>query len=213
MNARPALAAVAALGLLAACVDPYSDTNRTQAGAITGGLLGAFVGASAGSGNRTAATIAGAGIGAIAGAGIGAALDRQAAELRAQLGSDVDVRNTGSEIIVTLPQDILFATDSANLRPDLRRDLQTIATNLQRHPDSTIVVTGHTDSTGTMSYNQGLSERRADAVAAVLIESGVPGRRIVSRGLGQTQPVATNETAAGRAQNRRVEITIRPTAA
>lgn len=213
MNARPALAAVAALGLLAACADPYSDINRTQAGAITGGLLGAMIGASSGGGNRTAATIAGAGIGAIAGAGIGAALDRQAAELRAQLGSDVDVRNTGSEIIVTLPQDILFATDSAVLRPDLRRDLQTIAANLQRHPDSTIFVTGHTDSTGTMAHNQRLSERRADAVAAVLIESGVPARRIVARGQGQTQPVASNETAAGRAQNRRVEITIRPTAA
>lgn len=212
MYFKPALAIAAAAGLLAGCVDPYSNTNRTTTGMAAGAIAGGVLGASSGSSDRTAATLIGAGVGAIAGGAIGAALDRQAAELRGELGAGVDVRNTGNEIVVTMSQDILFATDSATLRPDLRRDLQAIAANLQRYPDSAIFVTGHTDSTGAMAYNQSLSERRADSVAAVLIESGVSSRRIVTRGAGQTQPVASNDTAAGRAQNRRVEIVIRPNA-
>ena len=148
---------------------------------------------------------------ALAGGAIGGVLDRQAGELRQSLGPDVGVVNTGNEIVVTMPQDILFATDSAALRPDLQSDLRTIAANLQRYPDSVVVVTGHTDSTGTAAHNQALSERRADAVAGVLISSGVPARRIQAVGAGQTQPIASNGSASGRAQNRRVEITIRPT--
>lgn len=212
MYFKPALAIAASAGLLAGCVDPYSNTNRTTTGMAAGALAGGVLGATSNASDRTAATILGVGIGAIAGGAIGAALDRQAAELRGELGAGVDVRNTGEEIVVTMSQDILFATDSATLRPDLRSDLQAIAANLQRYPDSAIFVTGHTDSTGTMAYNQSLSERRADSVAAVLIESGVSSRRIVARGAGQTQPVASNDTAAGRAQNRRVEIVIRPNA-
>jgi len=212
MYFKPALAFAAATGLLVGCVDPYSNTNRTATGVAAGAIAGGVLGAASGASDRTAATILGAGIGAIAGGAIGATLDRQAAELRGSLGTGVDVRNTGNEIVVTMSQDILFATDSATLRPDLRRDLQAIAANLQRYPDSAIIVTGHTDSTGTMAYNQSLSERRADSVAAVLIESGVSSRRVVARGAGQTQPVASNDSAAGRAQNRRVEIIIRPNA-
>ncbi len=212
MSLKPVLALAAATILVAGCdVDPYSDTNRTQQGAVAGAIAGGVLGAATGSGNRMPEVLIGAGVGALAGGVIGASLDRQAAELRAQLGNDIDVRNTGDEIVVTMAQDILFATDSATLRPDLRSDLRAIAANLQRYPNSAIIVTGHTDSTGSMAYNQSLSERRADSVAAVLIESGVPSRRIVARGAGQTQPVATNDTAAGRAQNRRVEIVIRPT--
>lgn len=211
MSLKPVLALAAATALVAGCVDPYSDTNRTQQGAIAGAIAGGVIGTATGSGGRLPEALLGAGIGAVAGGAIGAVLDRQAAELRAQLGNDIDVRNTGDEIVVTMAQDILFATDSATLRPDLRSDLRAIAANLQRYPESTIVVTGHTDSTGTMAYNQSLSERRADSVAAVLIESGVSSRRVVARGAGQTRPVASNDTAAGRAQNRRVEIVIRPT--
>lgn len=212
MSLKPFLALAAATALVAGCdVDPYSDTNRTQQGAVAGAIAGGVLGAATGSGNRLPEALLGAGIGAVAGGVVGASLDRQAAELRAQLGNNIDVRNTGDEIVVTMAQDILFATDSANLRPDLRSDLRSIATNLQRYPDSAIIVTGHTDSTGSMAYNQNLSERRADSVAAVLIESGVSSRRVVARGAGQTQPVASNDTAAGRAQNRRVEIVIRPT--
>ncbi len=209
---KPALATVAAAALLVGCTDASGNLNRTQTGVLTGAVAGGLLGVAAGSGGRAPEALLGAGLGAIAGGAIGATLDRQAAELRGQLGADVDVRNTGNEIIVTMPQDILFAVDSAALRPDLRRDLQAIAANLQRYPDSLIQVTGHTDSTGSMAYNQSLSERRADSVASVLIESGVSARRVVARGAGQSQPVASNSTASGRSQNRRVEIVIRPTA-
>jgi outer membrane protein OmpA-like peptidoglycan-associated protein len=211
MTLKPVLAGVAAIALLAGCETPQGELSRTQTGALTGAGVGALLGATSRSSDRVAATAVGAAAGALGGGIIGQILDRQAAELRRDLGPETDVRNTGQEIIVTMPQDILFATDSAALRPDLRSDLRIIAANLQRNPDSTIRVVGHTDSTGALAYNQRLSERRADSVAAVLIENGVPGRRIVTVGMGPNDPVASNATAAGRAQNRRVEIVIRPT--
>jgi len=211
MFIRSALAATAALALVAGCTDPATgDLNRAQTGALVGAATGAVLGRNVGGGDRTRNMLIGTGVGAIAGGLIGQQLDRQAAELRRDLGGNVGVVNTGSEIVVTMPQDILFAIDSAALRPDLRRDLATVATSLRNYPDSSVIVTGHTDNTGSAAYNQTLSERRADAVAAELIANGVPGRRIVARGAGLTQPIASNDTAAGRAQNRRVEIVIRP---
>ncbi len=214
MTLKPLLAGVAAIGLLAACETPQGEFSRTQTGALTGAGVGALIGATtARSGDRVPAAAVGAAAGALGGGIIGQVLDRQAAELRRDLGPGTDVRNTGQEIVVTMPQDILFAVDSAALRPDLRADLQIIAANLRRNPDSIIRVVGHTDSTGSLDYNLRLSERRADAVAAELIQNGVPGSRVVTQGMGPQQPVASNATAAGRAQNRRVEIIIRPTAA
>lgn len=211
MVLRPLLAATAALAVLAGCTDPNTgDWNRQGTGALTGAAAGAVIGRNVGGGDRTRNAILGAAAGALAGGVIGTQLDRQAQELRRDLGGNVGVVNTGNEIVVTMPQDILFAVDSASLRPDLRRDLQTVAGSLQSYPDTTVIVTGHTDNTGSAAYNQTLSERRAGAVAAELIQSGVASRRIVTRGAGLTQPIASNETAAGRAQNRRVEIVIRP---
>jgi outer membrane protein OmpA-like peptidoglycan-associated protein len=104
----------------------------------------------------------------------------------------------------------LFATDSAAVRPDLRSDLNAVAASLLRYPNSTIQVVGHTDNTGTAAYNQDLSQRRAVSVASILRESGVPGGRIAAVGRGEDQPIASNLTPEGRAQNRRVEIIIRP---
>lgn len=210
MTASKALSAVAALALIAGCTAPTGERDHTRTGLLTGALAGAALGNLIG--DDTTGTLIGAGVGAMAGGVIGADLDRQAAELRGELGPEVQIENTGTEIVVTMPQDILFATDSAELRGDLQSDLRAIAANLQRYPDSTVFVTGHTDSTGSDAHNQRLSERRADAVASVLITSGVSSRRIVARGAGETQPVASNETSVGRAQNRRVEITIRPSA-
>lgn len=208
---RPLLAATAALALLVGCTDPATgDLNRAQTGAVTGALAGAVLGRNVGGGDRTRNMIIGTGVGAIAGGLIGQNLDRQAAELRRDLGGNVGVVNTGQEIVVTMPQDILFAVDSAAVRPDLRRDLQTVASSLLSYPDTLIIVTGHTDNTGSAAYNQSLSERRAGAVSAELVANGVPSRRVVSRGAGLTQPIASNATPAGRAQNRRVEIVIRP---
>jgi outer membrane protein OmpA-like peptidoglycan-associated protein len=121
------------------------------------------------------------------------------------------VTNTGEYLIVNMPQDLLFATDSASVRPDLTADLRTVAASLLKYPNSRIEVIGHTDNTGSAAYNQDLSQRRAVSVAGVLRESGVPSGRLAAYGRGEDQPVASNLTPEGRAQNRRVEIIIRPT--
>ncbi len=202
-------AAIAVLALSACAPDPNNPQNRTLAGALTGAAVGGVLGAATGDGGADRA-IAGAAVGGATGALIGQRLDRQAAALRRQLGNDVAIRNTGEELILTLPQDLLFATDSASLRPDLRRDLRAIAGNLVEYPRSDIRVVGHTDNTGSASYNQTLSERRAATVARVLLDEGVAADRIRSVGRGLTDPVADNSTAEGRRQNRRVEIFVRP---
>lgn len=209
------LAAVGAL-FLTACVDPNAypdDPNaRTKNGAVIGGLLGAAAGAAtAKDGNEFKGAILGGALGAGAGALVGADLDRQAAELRGSLNSNISVTNTGEYLIVNMPQDLLFAVDSAAVRPDLRADLNTVASSLLRYPNSTIEVIGHTDNTGSAAYNQDLSQRRAVSVASVLREAGVPGGRIAAFGRGEDQPIASNLTPEGRAQNRRVQIIIRPT--
>ncbi len=196
-----------ALVLSACAPDPNNMQNRTVTGALTGAAVGGVAGAMAGN-RRTA--LAGAVVGGAAGALIGQQLDRQAEELRRQLGSNVNIHNTGEELILTLPQDLLFATDSATLRPDLQQDLRVIATNLVNYPRSDVIVVGHTDNTGSAAYNQTLSERRAQSVAQVLRGQGVASNRIQTIGRGLTQPVATNATPEGRRQNRRVEIFIRP---
>ncbi len=208
---RYAVAGLVALALVAGCTDPVTgELDRTRTGALTGAAAGAALGSLVGGGDRTRNVIIGAGVGALAGGLIGQQLDRQARELRRDLGPNVGVVNTGSEILVTMPQDILFEFDSARLRPDLRRDLATLARSLLAYPDTIVVVTGHTDNIGNPEYNQRLSERRAEAVRAELIANGVPARRIIARGVGASEPLASNATAEGRALNRRVEIAIRP---
>jgi len=210
MTVSKAFAALAALSLTAACTTSTGDLSRTNTGILAGALAGGALGAATGGSNPGPEALIGAGLGAIAGGAIGAHMDRQAAELRASLGANATVVNTGNEIVVTMAQDILFATDSYAVRPDLQANLRAVAQNINSYPVSVVFVTGHTDSTGSESYNQQLSLRRADAVAAVLITAGVPGSRVQARGMGESQPVASNDTAAGRAQNRRVVITIRP---
>ena len=156
--------------------------------------------------------LAGGAIGAGGGAIIGNQLDRQEAELRQQLNNNVDIVNTGDRLIVTLPQDILFATDSAELSGSLVGDLRTVASSLNQYPGSVVQVVGHTDNVGDAGYNYDLSERRARSVAGVLISSGVSSSRIQTFGRGEDQPKASNLTPEGRQQNRRVEIVILPTA-
>lgn len=202
--------------LLGACADSsLTDPNNPNRQRDQGALIGAGIGAVLGqiTGGDTQATIAGAAVGGIAGGLIGAQLDRQEADLRRDLGNDrVTITNTGDRLIVSLPQDILFATDSFAVRSDLQRDLRAIAGNLQAYPNSTVQVLGHTDNTGDAAYNQTLSERRAHAVADILLDSGIPASRIQAIGRGETQPIATNLDAAGKARNRRVEIVILPSA-
>lgn len=217
----PATAALVAVIALGACTNPNgtilaqsNDPNqRTKDGALIGAASGAVIGAlSKGDGNRDKGALRGAIIGGALGAGAGAILDRQERDLRANLGNNVSVNNTGDRLIVTLPQDLLFASGSSNLRPDLQRDLSAVAGNLQAYPNSTIQIIGHTDSDGAAAFNQQLSESRAASVASVLINNGVSRSRVQAFGRGESQPIASNLNAQGKAQNRRVEIVILPNA-
>lgn len=204
-----------ALALSACTVDPNAYPNdpnaRARNGALIGALSGAVLGAATADDNKGQGALIGAGIGVLAGAAIGNELDKQAKELRGSLNSNIGVTNFGDYLVVNMPQDVLFAVDSANLRPDLARDIQTVASSLIRYPNSRIEVVGHTDNTGSAAYNQDLSQRRAASVADVLRQNGVPGARISAYGRGEDAPIATNLTPEGQAQNRRVEIIIRPT--
>ncbi len=209
-------AAFAATLALGACTDPGqlgagpNDPNqKTKNGALIGAASGALIGAIAG--DRKDA-LKGAVVGGAIGAGVGYSLDQQEAELRRALDSNVVIKNTGDRLIVTLPQDILFATDSTAVQPGLIDDLQALANNVQIYANSTLQIIGHTDSDGDAAYNQTLSEGRAQAVANVLLNNGVPGSRLQTFGRGESQPVASNLTPEGKAQNRRVEIVILPNA-
>ncbi len=209
------LATLGALSL-SACVDPNAYPNdpnaRTKNGAVLGGLLGAAAGvAVSGDGDEFKGALLGGALGAATGAAIGSDLDRQAAELRGSLSSNISVTNMGDYLVVNMPQDLLFATDSAYLSGSLVGDLRAVANSLMKYPNSNIEVIGHTDNVGGAAYNQDLSQRRAVAVAEVLRNSGVPSGRIATYGRGEDAPVASNQTDYGRAQNRRVEIIIRPT--
>lgn len=184
--------------------------SRAQDGAITGAVLGGVIGAVGNDSNPTTGLIVGATAGAIAGGVIGSAMDQQAAELSGALGNGISVTRVGDHLVVNMPQDVLFAVDSAALRPDLTRDLQTVAASLLKYPNTSVEVIGHTDNDGSAAYNLDLSQRRASSVAVVLTGNGVPASRISAYGRGEDQPVASNLTAAGKAQNRRVEIIVRP---
>ncbi|EAQ24207.1 MULTISPECIES: OmpA family protein [unclassified Roseovarius] len=206
----------ASLFLAAACTEPGyvtgNNTNqKTKQGAILGGIIGAGTGAIVSDDKGKGALIGGI-LGAAGGATIGNALDRQEAELRQQLDNDVQIVNTGDRLILTMPQDILFPVDSFTVASVLRDDLLKVAQSLQAYPDTTVQVVGHTDSDGAASYNQSLSERRANAVADVLASGGVSYGRLRAFGRGEDQPVASNLTPQGKAQNRRVEIVILPNA-
>ncbi|MCA8882982.1 MAG: OmpA family protein [Rhodobacteraceae bacterium] len=186
-----------------------AEPNRTTSGAIIGGIAGGMIaGPFTGGGGGKAAV--GAVAGATLGAAIGNALDRQASELDQELGDSITVQNQGNQLLVSFPQDILFAVDSAAVPDSQKRDLRTLAANLQRYPDTTVEVIGHTDNTGSAAHNFDLSARRAGAVSAVLVDAGVAGSRLTAKGRGEDAPIASNLTPEGRAQNRRVEVIIRP---
>lgn len=217
-----AVATMAGVVALAGCTNPNGsilaqpgDPNqKTKNGALIGAASGAVIGAlSKGDGNRDQGALKGAIIGGALGAGVGYSLDKQEAELRRQMDSRVVITNTGDRLIVTLPQDITFNTDSTAVSAGIQGDLQALAQNVQIYQNSTLQVIGHTDSDGEAAYNQQLSEGRARAVANVLTANGVPGSRIQTAGRGEGQPVASNLTPEGKRQNRRVEIVILPNAA
>lgn len=208
-------AVTAALGL-GACTDPAmlnsnGGPSKEQQGLIAGGILGAGIGALSNSSNKTGAVLGGAAVGAIAGGLIGSQLDKQEAELRQSISNDgISIVNTGDRLIVLLPNDLTFATDSSAITPSVRSDLLKVADSLVRYPNSMVQVIGHTDSDGDAAYNQGLSERRANVVADQIQAGGVPYNRIRTIGRGEEEPVASNLTEEGKARNRRVEIVIIP---
>ena len=211
------LAVTGAMALSACATDPYgqpTNMSRTQQGVLAGAATGAILGAvrDDDSNNRGRDIARGAIVGGAAGGLVGSVLDAQARALQSQMTTPgVQVVNTGQTLNVTLPEGVLFAFDSAAVSGPAQNDLYALARNLQQYPNSTVQVIGHTDSTGAASYNMDLSQRRARAVAAILTSGGVSPNRIATSGMGSSQPVASNATDAGRAQNRRVEIVIRPT--
>ncbi|QKV17896.1 OmpA family protein [Oricola thermophila] len=213
---KAAIAAMAGmLAFTAACTttDPYTGQQKvsnTAGGAAIGAGLGAIAGLAAGGDDRRNALI-GAGVGALAGGAVGNFMDRQEAELRAQLASTgVSVTRVGNNIVLNMPSNITFATDQDQVIPAFYATLDSVAIVLNKYNQTLINVYGHTDSTGSDSYNQALSQRRANSVANYLAGRGVNPQRMIAQGFGESRPVADNSTEAGRAQNRRVEIQIVP---
>lgn len=206
-----------AVGLGAcATTDPYTGeerTNRTSTGAAIGALAGAIIGAATGDDaeERRKRALIGAGAGALTGGSVGYYMDQQEAKLRQQLeGTGVSVTREGDNIILNMPGNITFATDSDNLDAGFLDVLESVSLVLKEYDKTLLKVSGHTDSRGSDAYNQQLSEERAKAVATALANDGVDPERMIIVGYGESRPVATNETAEGRQANRRVELKLEP---
>lgn len=201
---------------LSACTttDPYTGEQKTSnlaTGAGVGAVAGALGGLVIGGGNKGRNALIGAGIGALAGGAIGNYMDNQEAELRAQLqGTGVSVTRMGDRIVLNMPSNITFASDQDQVIPPFYGTLDSVAIVLRKYDRSLIDINGHTDSTGSLAHNQALSERRAASVANYLGGRGLDQRRISTMGFGPSQPVASNGSPEGRAQNRRVEVLISP---
>lgn len=215
MKTRMMIAMMASALVLSGCVtDPETGQKRISrggGGAAAGAGAGALLGAILGGRNNRAEVLIGAGVGAIAGGAVGSYMDKQERELRERTaGSGIEVARSGEEIAIKLPSGITFDTNQAVLRPEMRPALDQVAKTLASYQSTFIDVTGHTDATGSDAINQPLSERRAGAVADYLQYQGVQRARMAIRGYGAGFPIASNDTEAGRAQNRRVEIRLSP---
>jgi len=195
--------------------DPYTGEEKVSSatkGSVIGAIGGAAVGAAtSSSSDRGKGALIGAASGAAVGGGIGYYMDRQEAQLRRQLeGTGVRVVRNGDQIELVMPGNITFDTDQSSIRPGFVDTLESVALVLEEFDKTTIQIEGHTDSTGSDSYNQLLSERRASSVRDFLLNRGIEPRRTRAVGYGERYPVASNETASGREQNRRVELTLVP---
>jgi outer membrane protein OmpA-like peptidoglycan-associated protein len=197
--------------LLAGCASTGNpDTAKTRSGAAIGAGIGAVIGLLS-KGDKFDNAAIGAAIGGLGGAAIGNYQDQQERKLRAQLANTgVEVQRVGNNITLDMPGGVTFATNSADINANFYSVLDQVATTLGEFNQTVIEVAGHTDSTGARAYNMTLSERRAGSVVSYLSGRGVARERMIAVGAGPDHPVDTNETAEGRAQNRRVEITIVP---
>jgi outer membrane protein OmpA-like peptidoglycan-associated protein len=197
-------------------LDAYTREEKTSSatkGALIGAAAGAVVGLISGDDavERRQHAMIGAGIGALAGGAIGNYQDKQEAALRAELeGTGVSVVRNGNNITLNMPGNVTFATNSADLSPAFFGVLNSVGKVLAKYEQTVVEVAGHTDSTGSDAYNQGLSERRANSVSAYLRSQGVIEQRLITLGMGETRPIADNSTESGRQANRRVEITMVP---
>lgn len=206
--------------LLVACTttteDGRTERNNTATGAIIGAVAGAVIGSQVDDdGNRDRGILVGAAAGAAAGAGIGAMMDRQEEEFRAALEeeqrrSEIEIERVREDLLkLTFDSEVTFDFDSAGIKPSFEQSLDKVSDVIAKY-ESQAEVVGHTDSTGSESYNQDLSERRALAVKNYLVSNGADSYQLSSSGKGEMEPRATNETEAGRQLNRRVEIFVTP---
>ncbi|MDQ3038357.1 MAG: OmpA family protein [Pseudomonadota bacterium] len=192
--------------------DP-NDPNRTQRNALIGAAIGAAAGLLSGDDavERRQRAMVGAGVGALAGGAVGVYQDRQEAELRRQTaGTGIDVSRDGDVIKLNLPDGVTFDFAKYDLKPQFFPALNTVAATLREYNQTIVEVSGHTDSVGSDSANQVLSERRANSVAGYLIGQGLLRERFEIVGMGERYPVASNDTDSGRSLNRRVEIRLLP---
>jgi outer membrane protein OmpA-like peptidoglycan-associated protein len=197
---------LATAGVLSTGCNSFTKTQKGAAiGAGAGGTIGALIGKSAG--NTALGAIIGGAVGGTAGAFIGKSMDKQAAEIKQTVPGATVVRQ-GEGILVKFDSGILFDTGKSDLKPAARANLQSLATSLQNNPQTNILIVGHTDNTGTDSFNMDLSVRRAQAVKSFIVSNNVSASRLSTEGKGEMEPIADNTTEDGRAQNRRVELAI-----
>lgn len=202
--------------VLSGCTTLEAYTGETQIsgaskGAIAGGLIGAVIGAAtAPKEERAKRAIIGAGIGGVAGGGVGYYMDQQEKELREELvGTGVQVERTEEgQIDLIMPGNITFDVNSSDVAESFVPTLQSVAKVLQEYENTLVTISGHTDASGSEEYNQLLSEQRATSVAQIIMQEGIVVERVAAAGYGELRPIASNDTAEGRAENRRVEITL-----
>ena len=208
-SVRTITAATAMVALGSSGLVGCASLSNTERGAVIGAVTGAAVGGAVGQrgGSTAKGAIIGAAVGGAAGAVIGRQMDRQREEIDRTVPGATTER-VGEGIYIRFDSGILFPYDSEALQTAGRTNLTRLAESLRRYPESEVLIVGHTDAVGSDSYNYGLSQRRAAAARSYLIQQGVQSHRIRTEGRGKTEPIATNETASGRQENRRVEVAI-----
>jgi outer membrane protein OmpA-like peptidoglycan-associated protein len=198
-----------ALSVVSMLAASCSNMTRTQKGAVIGTAAGGTVGAIIGkkAGNTAVGAIIGGAIGGAAGALIGRNMDKQAEEIQKTVPG-AEVIREGEGLIVKFDSGILFDVDKSELKDAARNNIENLAVSMKNNPETDIMIIGHTDADGSDSYNMGLSQRRAEAVRAYAAANGIATSRLTTTGRGESEPIADNTTASGKAQNRRVEIVI-----